>query len=64
MLGDREGAIQAVQEAVQRGWRLYHAQPNDPILGSLRGDPRYDRLLAKAKAVVDRMRARLEREGW
>jgi eukaryotic-like serine/threonine-protein kinase len=64
VLGDREGAIQAMQEAVQQGWRVYREQPNDPILGSLRGDPRFDRLMAEVEADVDRMRTRVEREGW
>ncbi|MGI9182495.1 MAG: protein kinase domain-containing protein [Longimicrobiaceae bacterium] len=65
--GDREGAIQALQVAVQSGWRLYYADPfggNDPILGSLQGDPRYDRLMAEVKADIARMRARVVREGW
>jgi serine/threonine protein kinase len=62
--GDREGAIQALQVAVQSGWRQYNADPYDPVLGSLHGDPRYDRLMAEVRADVDRMRARVEREGW
>jgi tetratricopeptide (TPR) repeat protein len=61
---DREGAIQALQTAVRSGWRLYYADPNDPILRSLQGDPRYDRLIAEVKADIARMRARVEREGW
>jgi hypothetical protein len=62
--GDREGANRALQIAVQSGWRLYNADPNDPILGSLQGDPRYDRPMAEVKADIARMRERVEREGW
>jgi eukaryotic-like serine/threonine-protein kinase len=62
--GDREGALQAFEESVRRGWRLHNDGINNPILESLRGDPRYDRLMAEVKADVDRMRARVEREGW
>jgi TolB-like protein/Tfp pilus assembly protein PilF len=62
--GDHEGAIRELQEAVRNGWRHYLQYPGDPILNSLRGDPRYDRLMAEVRADVDRMRARVEREGW
>lgn len=69
--GDREGAIDAMREEVRRGWR-HHAgglllilgAPAYPVLGSLRGDPRYDRLIAEVEADVTRMRERVEREGW
>ncbi|CAN5716074.1 hypothetical protein BH23GEM7_BH23GEM7_09180 [soil metagenome] len=62
--GDREGALRELQEAVRQGWRFYNENPHDPVLNSLRGDPRYDRLMVEVKADVDRMRARVEREGW
>ncbi|HEV2131510.1 MAG TPA: hypothetical protein VGR27_10430, partial [Longimicrobiaceae bacterium] len=62
--GDREGAIREFENAVRSGWRFYNESPDDPILNSLRGEPRYDRLMAEVKADVDRMRARVEREGW
>jgi TolB-like protein/Tfp pilus assembly protein PilF len=61
---DRAGALQAFEEAVRQGWRFYNDGTNDPILESLRGDPRYDRLMAEVRADVARMRARVEREGW
>ena len=34
------------------------------ILGSLRGNRRYDALMAEVHANIDCMRARVEREGW
>jgi TolB-like protein/Tfp pilus assembly protein PilF len=61
---DREEAVRQMQEAAGLGWRFLHEHTGDPILESLRGDPRYDRLMAEVKADVDRMRARVEREGW
>jgi eukaryotic-like serine/threonine-protein kinase len=62
--GDREDAIRQVETAVRQGWRLLYDQRNPPILGSLRGDPRYDRLIAEVEADIARMRARVERKGW
>jgi protein kinase/serine/threonine-protein kinase len=62
--GNREEALRYLEAAVRQGWRFPNDRPGDPILGSLRGDPRYDRLVAEMKADVDRMRARVEREGW
>jgi eukaryotic-like serine/threonine-protein kinase len=62
--GDREAAIRQVEAAVRQGWRSLHEEANPPILDSLRGEPRYDRLMAEVRADVDRMRARVEREGW
>jgi TolB-like protein len=62
--GNKEDAIRQMEIAVRRGWRDYYLLPADPILRSLRGDPRFDRLMAELKAVVDGQRARVEREGW
>jgi serine/threonine protein kinase/Tfp pilus assembly protein PilF len=62
--GDREGAIRELREAVQNGWRLLSEPPNDPILGSLQGEARYDRLVTEVRADLDRQRARVVREGW
>ncbi len=62
--GDREDAIRQVETAVRQGWRVLHEEGNPPILDSLRGDPRYDRLIAEVEADIARMRARVEREGW
>jgi adenylate cyclase len=61
--GDVDGALQQMEQGVHRGWRFHHDRV-DFILNSLRGEPRYERLMAEVKADVDRMRARVEREGW
>jgi tetratricopeptide (TPR) repeat protein len=62
--GDREASLRQMEEAVRQGWRFYNENPHDPVLNSLRGDPRYDRLMAEVKEDVARQRARVEREGW
>lgn len=61
---DRGEALRLFEQAVEQGWRLYNDRPNDPILNSLRGDPRYDRLMAEVKEDIAQQRARVEREGW
>ncbi|CAN5610724.1 hypothetical protein BH24GEM3_BH24GEM3_03640 [soil metagenome] len=62
--GDREGALKAFEDGVRKGWRHYNDGPNAAILESLRGEPRYDRLMTEVKADVERQRARVKREGW
>jgi TolB-like protein/Tfp pilus assembly protein PilF len=62
--GNREDALRQMEAAVRHGWRLIYEWPMDPILDSLRGDPRFDRLMAEVMADVARQRARVEREGW
>jgi tetratricopeptide (TPR) repeat protein len=62
--GNREDALQLMETAVRRGWRFVYDRPNAQILGSLQGDPRYDALMAEVFADIERMRARVEREGW
>jgi tetratricopeptide (TPR) repeat protein len=62
--GHREEALRLMETAVGRGWRFVYHEPNAPILESLQGNPRYDALIAVVTADIDRMRARVEREGW
>lgn len=62
--GDREAAIRDMRQAVSSGWRVRNDSPADPILGSLRGHPEYDRLMAQVEADLARQRARVQREGW
>jgi tetratricopeptide (TPR) repeat protein len=64
MLGDREGALDQFERGVRRGWHSYYDRPLHPILRSLSGDPRFERLRAEMKASADRQRLRVQREGW
>lgn len=64
VVGDKEGAIRELRDAVHNGWRTYNENFGDPVLGSLRGDARFDRLMAEVMTDVGNMRARVEREGW
>jgi tetratricopeptide (TPR) repeat protein len=64
MLGDREGALDQIERGVRRGLHSYYDRPLHPILRSLSGDPRFERLRAEMKASADRQRVRVEREGW
>lgn len=58
--GHREEALAAATMAVAAGWHLYgSAEASDPTIDLLRGDPRFDRLLAQMKADIDPMRARV-----
>jgi tetratricopeptide (TPR) repeat protein len=62
--GDREEALRQLELGVRSGWSGYYVLPSDPVLRSMRGDPRFDHLMARVKAELDRQRARVEREGW
>jgi hypothetical protein len=42
---------------------MYRVLLFDPVLTGFRGEPEFRKLLAPMKANVDRMRARVEREG-
>jgi TolB-like protein/Tfp pilus assembly protein PilF len=48
-LGDRAGALQALEAAQPRSWRLYWAVAAEPNLDPLRGEPRLERLLQEAR---------------
>ena len=62
--GNRDDALRHMEAAVRKGWRFIYENPYDPILNSLRGEPRYDQLMAQVKADIDRQRARVQQEGW
>jgi tetratricopeptide (TPR) repeat protein len=62
--GNREEALQLMETAVGLGWRFVYHQPNVSILQSLQGDPRYDDVMASVHADIERMRTRVETEGW
>lgn len=48
-LGDRTGALRAIEDARPRNWRLYWAVETEPLLDSLRGEPRLERVLQEAR---------------
>jgi TolB-like protein len=48
-LGDRSGALQALEGAQPRDWRLYWAVAAEPLLDPLRGEPRLKRVLQEAR---------------
>jgi len=60
LMGDKELAIERLEQAVEAGWRGYYINNHDPRWSSLRNDPRYQALMAEVKADVDRQRAAVE----
>jgi len=51
LLGDREAALRAMQQAVDAGYfQLIADLDSDPLLSDLHKDPRYNRILAPARA--------------
>jgi len=54
MQGDRDTALDLLEQAVSAGWREYYLRQRDPYWASLGNDPRYRALMLKVKADVDR----------
>jgi hypothetical protein len=61
LMNDSELALERLQQAVSAGWREYYIKRNDPRWGALSDDGRFQALMAKVKADVDRQRAEVER---
>jgi TolB-like protein/Flp pilus assembly protein TadD len=61
--GQREEALQALERAVEAGWRNYWIERHDPIFDGLRGDARYQALMGRVRAELDRQREEVRREG-
>ncbi len=61
LMGEKDLALERLEQAVEAGWRDYYVQQNDPRWAPLAEDPRYQALMAEVKADVDRQRAEVER---
>jgi tetratricopeptide (TPR) repeat protein len=51
--GDRDRALELLEQAVAAGWREYYLRQHDPYWAALVNDPRYRALMAWVKADVD-----------
>lgn len=60
LMGDRELALDRLEQAVEAGWRGYHVSNHDPRWGALRNNPRYQAPMARVKADLDRQWAMIE----
>ena len=61
LLGQADLALDRLQRAVDAGWRDYYVDQHDPRWGALKGDARYQALMAEVKADVERQRAEVAR---
>jgi TolB-like protein/tetratricopeptide (TPR) repeat protein len=60
LAGNKDAALDLLDEAVEVGWRGYYGIRRDPRWDAVREHPRFRAILAKAKADIDLQRARLE----
>ena len=60
LMGHVELALDRLERAVDAGWSEYHIRRHDPRWAVLDGNPRYDALMARVKADVERQRAEVE----
>jgi TolB-like protein/tetratricopeptide (TPR) repeat protein len=58
--GDKPQALGFLEQAYQRGWRLYREAAADPILAGLRDEPGFRKLLARMEADVAAQRKRVD----
>jgi hypothetical protein len=63
LVGDADGAFTELQRAFDAGWRDYGVASVDPMLARLRADPRFDRLLERARSDVAAQRERARQRG-
>lgn len=61
--GKKDEAIRYLQQRISDGWYAYYRDQPHHFLENLRGDPRYERMMAGVKAHVDTERRKVEREG-
>ncbi len=63
LLGDADGAFAELQRAYDAGWRDYGIAAIDPMLATLRPDPRFSALLDRARTDVATQRERARQRG-
>ncbi|MFC1702015.1 hypothetical protein ACFL1J_04645 [Pseudomonadota bacterium] len=61
LMGNKELALNRLEQAVTAGWRAYYINKHDPRWDALKDDPRYQALMAQVQADVDRQRTEVER---
>jgi TolB-like protein/tetratricopeptide (TPR) repeat protein len=59
--GERDRALELLEQAVTAGWREYYIRQHDPYWAALEPDPRYQALMATVKADVDRQAVEIAR---
>jgi TolB-like protein/DNA-binding SARP family transcriptional activator/Flp pilus assembly protein TadD len=57
--GDHDRAVRHLEAAYARGWRNFYYARLDPRYETLRGHPRFERLMERTRADLDRMRERI-----
>lgn len=62
--GDLDGAVDALEQAIDRGYRDYYFLRQNPESKHVNGYPPFEQMMAELKSDVDRMRERVLREGW
>jgi hypothetical protein len=63
LVGDADGALAEFQRAYDAGWRDYGIAVIDPMLATLRGDPRFRALIDRATTDVASQRERARQRG-
>jgi hypothetical protein len=58
LTGDTEGAINAIQRAIDSGFRA-SSDFSSPVFQNMRGDPRFEELQSTLATYVDEERAKL-----
>src|SRR4029453_10226673 len=61
--GDRDRALELLEQAVTAGWREYYIRQHDPYWAALENDPRYRALMDRVKAGVYRQAGGVARVG-
>jgi tetratricopeptide (TPR) repeat protein len=63
LFGDRQAGLRTLERAVEQGFFAYPRLVSDPFLDSLRDEPQFHRLLAKARVRHEAFRALVTAEG-